>query len=1046
MARNLVGAAGAAVAGTLVALAFFLTLGGAQQLGAQQAAASPPRAVAVGHGQPLAFEPNAGRFGRGLDYVVRDRGTTLGIAADSSVLAVGDGSALRTQLVGASAAARAHQARRLRGVVNWYVGSDRKSWRHGLPTFEGVRYSRVYPGIDVAYHGQQGQLEYDFLLAPHARASRINLVLSGAKSLRVAANGDLVARVGARTVTQLRPVAYQRIRGKKQLVRASFNLSGNRVAFKLGSYDRSRPLVIDPVLTYSDYFGGTGSDSAEDVAVDSGHNIIIGGTSSSPSIPGVSGGSPGGGVGMVAKLAADGTRQWATFLGWGVEGVAVDGSDNIVIAGYTNQASLTPTGGAQQTTFGGGANDGFVARLAPDGSRSWATYLGGSGTESAHAVAVDRSGAAYVVGRSNSSTSNISTAGAFQTTNAGGDDGFLVKYTPSGARSFGTYMGGSSSDEAQAVGVPPGCQSSCQAFVGGYSWGSFPTTAGTDRPTHSAFLQDGFIFRASATGGRSWATYTPLNQAASSSVKGLAVSPAGNPTVVGGAGQSNGTTRAFVSTFVAGTGLRGPSPGDYTYPTTGDGSAQDVAYDAQGNAYIIGETNSASMTTTFPVQSNYGGGTRDVFAIKASGSRAASLPVWATYLGGADSEYGNGIAADSDGGVYLVGSTSSNDFPMANSKQSASTFSEAFIARIDVNPPAIQSGPSGTSRSRDASFTYSSGEPGGSYRCRLAPAEADFTACPNNGRTYNGLADGPYTFEVQTVDLGGTPSRPATQAFTVDTQPVAAFSIAPNPVLAGRSVVFDASASIGGDGPIVKYEWDLDGDGTFERDTGTTATTSQVYSAAQKVPIGLRITNAAGVSGTTAADLQVSNLTGVSQFGVTINKGAQFTRTPNVTVTANFPTTTTSLLFSNDGGFLNPTTFQPAQSIKWKLDSSGPERLPKTIYVRFLNGPLVSETHQDDIILDETPPTVQQADLAAASAAASGSATAARLKKWRVKVKATDRNSGVAKVQLAVKKKKPLKAVKYKRRLTVKSKTRPAWLRAQDRAGNWSKWRKTRRR
>ncbi len=1043
MAHLRVAAAGVAAAAALTAT--FVVLG--VDPGSRNSDPAP-RVAALRHAQPLAFEPNAGRFRGAGDYLVHDQRATVAIGATRSVLAVGKRGALTTSLLGASPA-HAHAARRLAGVINWYAG-PRKVWRTGLPTFDGVRYPGVYRGVDVSYHGRRGRLEYDFALAPHASPAQIALRLTGASSLHVAANGGLVARVAGHTVRQLRPVAYQQVAGARRTVRAGFVLHGDRLGFELGRYDHTRRLVIDPVMTYGDYFGGTGSDAANDVAVDSAHDMIIGGSSSSSSIAGVSGGAPSG-AGLVAKIGPDGTRQWATFLGWGVNGVAVDGGGNVLIAGYTNQASFTPTGGAQQATYGGAANDAFAAKLSPAGSMSWGTYLGGSSTEVAEGVAVDGSGAAYVVGYSNS-TNGIATAGTMQTSNNGSSDGFLVKYSSSGARQFGTYMGGSSYDEASAVAIAPGCQSSCPAFAGGYSWGGFPTTSGTDRQTHSSNYQDGFVIRVSPTGGDSWASYTPHDPISgpsvdgSSSVKGIAVSPAGNPTVVGGAGQSSGTA-AFISTFIAGSGKRGPEPGDQVFPSTDDGSFHDVAYDAQGNAYAIGQTGSTNLSTTSAVQPASGGGAVDAFAMKFIPSRSAALPAWSTYLGGNDDDYGYGIATDTDGGAVLAGYTDSANFPTANARYGPSTPSDAFVVRLDVATPSIQSGPSGTIFTGSATFTYGAGDQGATYSCKLTPVDADFSPCPASGKTYSALADGAYTFAVRSVDIGGTPSHSVTQGFTVDTTPHALFTIAPNPVLAGRSATFDASASTGGGQPITKYEWDLDGDGKFERDTGSIAKTGEAFAKAGTIPVSLRVTTASGATGIATQDLHVSAATGATQFGVTINNGAQYTRTPNVTVNAVFPAGTSSLLFSNDGGFLQPLNFPAEKSTKWKLDSSGPERLPKIVYVRFLNSGIVSETHTDDIILDETPPKVDQAAVApaaATSSAATASAAKVKLRRWKVKVKAHDSNSGVSKIEVTSNKKRPGRALKYKRKLTVKSAKRPRFIRARDRAGNWSRWKKAR--
>jgi hypothetical protein len=366
----------------------------------------------------------------------------------------------------------------------------------------------------------------------------------------------------------------------------------------------------------------------------------------------------------------------------------------------------------------------------------------------------------------------------------------------------------------------------------------------------------------------------------------------------------------------------------------------------------------------------------------------------------------------------------------------------------------VTDGPSGVVHSRDAKFTFTAGpEPGFSYsaeevgakfECKLTPGNADFGPCPANG--YTGLSDGSYKFEVRAIDVGGTTAGAGSREFQVDHTLTPRFSIAPNPALAGRPVTFDGSASTGL--PITKYEWDLDGNGSFETNSGATPTVTQTYPSPGSFSIGLRVTDSEGQTATTTNALQVNTATGPgAQFGVTINDGAQFTNSPDVTVTATFPSFTTSLLFSNDGGFGKAQTFTPKKETKWKLDSSGPERLPKTIYVRFLTGSVASTSFQDDIILDETPPKVDTAEVDALSDdAASGEAIAAKrkLRKYKIKVKATDKLSGVSKVQVTANKRKPGKALKYKRKFVVKSAKKPKWVRARDRAGNWSRWKKAR--
>jgi hypothetical protein len=748
-------------------------------------------------------------------------------------------------------------------------------------------------------------------------------------------------------------------------------------------------------------------------------------------------------------------RPWITYLGSDVNRLAVNSSGTVAVAGSTTAAAGLSTKNAAQGTYGGGNVDGFAASLGPDGTTKWATFLGGQAHDHADAVAIDGSGAVYVLLETNEP--GMATTGAFDTvvnvagTANGSTDALAVKYSPTGVGQFSTYIGGSSNETAGGIGVSPSCQSACEIFIGGTTQSTdFPESAGADQGTLDG-AYDGFIFKlvenpSTHATSRAWATYLRSSNGGVEEVHALAVNNAGQPAVAGNTSSYGNGIQAMFQTYNPATGTRVDPDMLLGFGGPGNDIAEDIAFDAQGNAYITGSTTSSSgIATSGGIQTDLKGGSDGFVAkMKADGT----VPViWGTYLGGFSSDGGRGIATDSAGGVFVVGSTSSNDFPLASSTQANSTPGDAFISLIQVPPVAITSAPPAVLRSHTASFTYSSGEPGGTFTCRLTPAESSSSACPNAGKTFTGLADGAYTFEIATVDRASTIGPVAQHAFTVDTRPVASLAIAPNPVLAGRVVTFDGTASSGADQPIVKYEWDLDGDGTFELDTGTTPTTTKTFPAPATVPVQLRVTDGAGAVGVGAGELLVNAPPGVGgQFGVTINKGAQYTKSPNVTVGAVFPAGTTSLLFSNDGGFLEPTQFNPSPTVKWKLDSSGPERLPKTIYVRFLVGTFAGQTFQDDIILDEVPPKVTEAAVAPAAPAAAAArvATVSRLRSWKVRMRAKDTNSGVSRVQVTSNKKKPGKLLKYKKRFKVKSKKRPRWVRARDKAGNYSKWRKAR--
>ena len=301
------------------------------------------------------------------------------------------------------------------------------------------------------------------------------------------------------------------------------------------------------------------------------------------------------------------------------------------------------------------------------------------------------------------------------------------------------------------------------------------------------------------------------------------------------------------------------------------------------------------------------------------------------------------------------------------------------------------------------------------------------------------LAEGVHTWSLRTFDRAGNSATSATRSFSYTSAPHAGLTVSPNPALAGATITLNASTSSDREGAIAAYAFDLDGDGTFEKDNGSSATTTTTFSAAGTFKVGVKVTDGVGQTDQTSVEVKVNaQAIPAGLLGVTINNGAQYTRDPNVELSVKYPAIT-AILVSNDGGFLLPQSFTPQPKIKWRLDSSGPERLPKIVYVRFQNGITVSDNFTDDIILDETPPVVRQAALASPA----GAATAAKTHKWTVKVKATDSNSGVQGVQVTVNKRKPGKVLAYKRKLSVKG-AKPKFVRARDRAGNFSAWKKLR--
>lgn len=263
--------------------------------------------------------------------------------------------------------------------------------------------------------------------------------------------------------------------------------------------------------------------------------------------------------------------------------------------------------------------------------------------------------------------------------------------------------------------------------------------------------------------------------------------------------------------------------------------------------------------------------------------------------------------------------------------------------------------------------------------------------------------------------------------------PTAELTVSEGRTVTGEAVTLDASRSEMPMGRVTTYEWDLDSDGSYEKTTDI-ATTDVSFSSVGRRAVGVRVTGSSGRTATAQASVDVSRAPPPGVVGVSINAGAQFTNDPSVEVRPVWPRFTTTLTISNDGGFAGSAAFPVDAGVRWRLDSSGPERLPKTVYVRFDGA---TQTFQDDIILDETSPVVRSASLAGVA-----SATVARARSYGIRVRASDKTSGVAKAQVASNKRKPLAIQNYAARLKVKAKSRPRWVRVQDRAGNWSSWKK----
>ena len=590
---------------------------------------------------PLRFEENQGQADARVRFLARAHASVLFLTESGASLLYlspatapgGDESkseVLRVKLVGSNRAPEISGLERLPGRSNYFVGNNPRRWRVNVPAFAQVRCRAVYPGISLVYYGNQGRLEYDFELAPGTSPRVIAMGFEGARGVEVRSTGELSVRMTKREVIVHRPLAYQLVRGVRRMVPACFESRGAAVVgFAVGPYDSSKPLTIDPVLTYSTYLGGSGVDQGKSVAVDASGNIYVAGATTSSDFPttvGVVQSSLNGGNDVfVTKLDPNGgALVYSTYLGGSGDEqathIAIDSAGNSYVTGVTGSTNFPTTLGALQTSLLG-SNDAFVVKLDPTGTALvYSTYLGGSDVDLGNSIAVDSSGNVYLVGQTVSTDFPIS-AGAFQTTPGGNGDAFVTKLSGDGATLvYSTLLGGSASDQGTGIAV----DAAGAAYVTG-------TTSSTDFPTTNP-LQ-------AAIDGSSDAFVTE-------------VSPDG--------------TSLIYSTFLGG--------------TDSDAGA-DIVLDSSQDAFVTGTTNSTDFPVLSPYQAaNAGGSDGFITKINAGGSALR----WSTYLGGSGQDVPRAMALDSSGNVYVVGQTGSANFPKANPLQSYLLATDAFVTELDA--------------------------------------------------------------------------------------------------------------------------------------------------------------------------------------------------------------------------------------------------------------------------------------------------------------------------------------------------------------------------
>ncbi len=644
---------------------------------------------------PLRFEENRGQAAAPARYVARTPNYRLELASTENWLTLGSQSnaGVHANFVAPDPGASIEALDPLPSTTNYFIGLKPQAWHPGIANFGKVRVNQIYRGIDLLFYGTTGTLEYDFVIHPGADPSAIRFEIQGARRLWVDPDGDLILDTPVGEVKWKKPVLYQDLGAGRTNIEGRFALTGNAVGFRIGSYDRARSLIIDPVLDYASYLGSTGNEGARGIGMDAAGNIYVAGATNSNNLAvtaGVVQTAYGGESGMdtsgdafVAKFSPSGTLLYLTYLGGrqddGASSIAVDSLGNAYITGVTNSPDFPVTTGALQAKFAGfGGNscgrggDAFVAKLNPSGTQLlYSTYLGGSLDDEGAAIAIDASGSAYVTGATLSKDFPV-TSGAFQTTLAGvggqagatfcggapffnTGDAWVAKLNPSGSKLvFSTYLGGSLDDAATSIAV----DSAGSVYVAGATLSrNFPTTAGafqtkfhgTERQNMFFNYGDGFVAKLNTTGsGLVYSTY--LGGQGDDCIFGLVVDSAG-------------------TVYVAG------STTSVDFPVTGN------AVQPSYNGYIV---------LPFLIEQSMG----DAFVARLNAAGSALL--YSTYYGGSANDEGMAVAVDGSGLIYLVGATDSIDYRVTTDATQRTfggdggqelflTFGDGFLVIIDPN-------------------------------------------------------------------------------------------------------------------------------------------------------------------------------------------------------------------------------------------------------------------------------------------------------------------------------------------------------------------------
>jgi hypothetical protein len=711
-------AAMVAIAGVMSHFATVVQAANVSGLQSSARKASPSRSLSL----PLFFEPNQGQTAPQVKFLARGPGYSLFLTADEAVLRLqrnatkeqsAASSVVRMHLDGVSSMASVSGAELLSGKSSYFIGSDPSKWHREIPQFGRVEYKSVYPGVDLVYYGERGQLEYDFRVAPGADPKQIAMIFNGA-SAHIAAgdSGDLVLTTANGDVHFRAPRVYQPAVSRsgiaQKTVAGSFRqLADNKIGFTVGAYDRSRELIIDPTLSYSSFLGGSGSESSVQLAVDSALNIYLAGATNSTDFPVTDGSTLNPApnaqnlfISKINPLPPAGSSQlvYSIYLG-GSEtdtptGIAVDANQSIYVAGTTSSPDFpTTSNGFQPSPLVPGTH-GFVSKISASNTLAYtltySSYLAGNGTDNVTGLAID------------GSFQNVYVTGNTTSTNPASD------YFPANPNAYQLLPATSGSTPeffASKINTSTSGQQSMlySTYFGG---GNFPvgvaaTAAGggiavDQTSTNVSMYITGTTNALPLPGPQSQPAFPLLNPWQSClDESGKTTCSLTNPTntdayIAKINPNFNGTSSLIYSSYLGGSGID---------------TGLAIAVDTSGNAYVAGSTNSSSTAAgdwgcsdcvVGGFQTTYGGGASDGFVAEIGSLIQSQYPmIYFTYVGGSGADSALAVQVDAVSAIHVAGSTTSPDLLTLNPLQPSPSSSyngavyggggDAFAALIATN-------------------------------------------------------------------------------------------------------------------------------------------------------------------------------------------------------------------------------------------------------------------------------------------------------------------------------------------------------------------------